>query len=352
MKRVIWGIAIFILVIGTVIFCVPQYRQSLFGVSLRQRLEKGHADNVMAVSYIMAGNEIRGLSEEENPFPNPEAVPEVCDLRFGAAEIIESSGNTNMLRYKISSAKSHQIGSSGAGEITGSVYQLRLLPLGLPGSLTKLEGKESALIDDVKINEMMSAWWPEFPKERVFPGSTWSGRWDALMAMKVLDGKKIRLQHRLRYKLDKINNEKGMSVAKIDVEGDISPIAPSDLPEGVKVLGTGKISGTVYVNIDNGAAIVADDSEGWSVVIRFVKDDMEYVQFSDRKTRIYRPRIMPHADAGFDTSIDSENGLPSAGGADSAENETAQGSKAPQTDADNSASTSAEAETSKAEANN
>ena len=352
MKRIVWGIAIFILIIGAVVFCVPQYRQSLFGISLRSRLEKGHADNVMAVSYIMAGNEIRGLNEEENPYPNPEAVPEVCDLRFGATEIIESSGNTNMLRYKVSSAKSHQIGSSGAGGVTGSVYQLRLLPFGLPGSLTKLEGKDSQLIDDVKISEIMSAWWPGFPKERVFPGSTWSARWEAPMVMKVLDGKKIRLQHRLNYKLDKNSNEKSMSVAKIDFDGDISPIAPSDLPEGVKVIGTGKISGTAYVNIDNGVSILSDDSEGWSVVIRFMKDNMEYVQFSDRKTRIYRPRIMPHADAGFDTSIDSEGGLPSAGGAGEAGSPASKESNASPADAGEAESVSSHTAPANADASN
>ena len=42
-----------------------------------------------------------------------------------------------------------------------------------------------------------------------------------------------------------------MSVAKIDFDGDISPIAPSDLPEGVKVIGTGKI-GRVFIDICKG----------------------------------------------------------------------------------------------------
>ena len=82
------------------------------------------------------------------------------------------------------------------------------------------------------------------------------------------------------------------------------------LPENIEVLGKGRIEGQAYMNIKDGSVIVADDRTVWVYAVRFLDEDMEDLRIFDRKSRVFRPRVVPKAGAGFSSAMPKDGEAP------------------------------------------
>ncbi len=315
MKRVIIGIAVVCLLVVAVMVFMPGLRQDLFGAHFGYALQVGRTESVVGIAQLLNGVEMRPISKDGNVLPNPEVNPDIFDVRISMQESVQSVGGEEVLTYNVDGVESQQIGTAGASDMIGNQYRLRLSTSGLPIELVRTEGKSSHVFDDTRLEQFLASWWPGFPNKRVKKGANWSKRWNAPLTLNVLDGHKIDLQHEVRYELEDVKVQNGMNVAMISYKGEVKPSA-KDLPDQVEIGGTGVIEGKAYINITNGTTVVADERLVWSVVVRLLDEDMEVVQFSDRNSRLYRPRLVPNGDAGFQkqTAGDAgENGLPTAG---------------------------------------
>jgi len=187
-------------------------------------------------------------------------------------------------------------------------YRMRGLPTGLVVDLTRRDGKPSRILDEDRFSEILAAFWPELPRTRVRPGGTWTGRWESSVASGLLKNTPIQLQHRLRYTLVDIRREADLEVARIQVSGNIVPASAGKVPPGTVITGTGRVEGTTLVDLSTGRTVLADDRTAWSVVVRLEGQNVEVVHFSDRKSRIWRPRLVPDGQAGFEAPLPLPDG--------------------------------------------
>ena len=315
-KRIFWGIAAVCFVILFFVIFMPDTSQNLFGTRLAHNLQAGRAENVVAVAQLLGGSEIRPISADGSVLPSANVHTENYDVRVSWKENIQSSGDEDVVMYSVDGVESEQIGTKGAGDLIHNAYRLRVHPAGLPIELKRTEGKSSRVLDDLRVLQMLGAWWPALPAQRVRKGDGWNGHWNVPFVVEVLNGKTISLRHDVQYYLDEVKADKGSSIAHVTYKGTVEPADWDTLPEGVEIAGTGMIAGDLYINTATGQTVVNDERLIWSVVVRLHKEGMEVVQFADRNSRIYRPRLLPHGDAGFiqkKTGGTSAEGLPTAG---------------------------------------
>lgn len=299
-----------------VIISMPETSQKIFGTRLAHRLQAGRAENIVTVAQILCGNEIRPISKDGNTLPSGNVNTENYDVRCSMMEMVQSVGTEEVVTYSVNGIESEQIGTKGASDMIGNIYRLRVNLLGLPISLTRTEGEQSHVWDDMRLTQALESWWPALPDKRVRKGDSWNGRWNFPYKVDVLDGRTISLQHDLQYFLEDVRVGNGMNIANITYKGSIVPTDLGELPENTEIAGTGIIAGNIYVNVANGQTLVADERLIWSVVVRMLDDDIEVVKFADRNSRTYRPRYLPNGDNGFSKNIESttnESGLPTAG---------------------------------------
>jgi hypothetical protein len=316
MKRLVAGILVFLGVIAAVVLLVPDFRFSLIGLTLAHRLQTGASEPIHAMSLVSSGTEIRPLTEEGLTVPTQSARPESYDLRFAMQETVESTGAEEVLGYRVTEVRSEQLGTTGGEGLLANSYRMRGLPTGLVADLTRRDGKPSRVLDEGRFSELLAAFWPELPRARVRPGATWTGRWHSAVVSGLLKDTPIQLQHRLRYTLVDIRREADLEVARIQVAGNIVPAAAGQVPPGTVVTGTGRVEGTTLVDLATGRTVLADDRTAWSVVVRLEGQNIEVVHFSDRKSRIWRPRLVPDGQAGFEAPLPlPDGGVPGGTGA-------------------------------------
>lgn len=323
MKRTILIVVGLLLLAVALVFLVPSWHRALLGVTLRQHMQSGRADSIQVLSVILVGNEIREKGEMVNLVPSETVNPEVYDLRMELQEGVESSGSESSLLYELSAASSEQIGKTGCSDITGSVFRVRVPDTGLIASVTNTSKKNSKILDNVRVAQILASWWPGLPDKSVNVGSQWSANWEMPLEVPVIgQGAEkaakatIKLQHRLNYTLDSIQEHQGMEVAKVLVGGEVVPLENGALPAGVSVYGTGRVEGSVLINLHTGYSIIADDRTAWSVVVRMEDENLEYVQYVDRKSRIFRPRLVPDGATGFEAKFPqgADGSLPTVNG--------------------------------------
>lgn len=319
MKRALAGVLIFLAVIAAVVFLVPALRLSLVGTTLRHRLQAGAPDDLSVMSVISGGNEIRPLTDQVLTIPTQNARPESYDLRLALQETVESTGKEEVLGYRVMGVRSEQLGTTGGEDLTGNTYQMRGLSTGLVTGLARRRGKASKVLDEARFSEILAAAWPALPRTLVRPGSTWTDRWDAPVHLRLLKETPIVLQHRMRYKLLAFDRDKDLQLARIQVSGDIIPGAGGEVDPGTVIAGTGRVEGIALVDVATGRTVLANDRTAWSVVVRFESEGLEVVHFSDRNSRLWRPRIVPDGQAGFEAKlpVPEEAGAPAPEGSPS-----------------------------------
>lgn len=316
MKRLILAVLLFLAVVGGVVLLVPDIRLGLVGTSLRHRLQPGSTDELAVMSILSTGNEIRQLTDQTGgilTIPTQQAKPESYDLRMGLEETVENTGGEEVLRYRVREVRSEQLGTTGGEDLTGSVWLMRGLPTGLVVNVARQAGKDSRVLEETRLSEILAAAWPGLPKGLVRPGSTWTARWDAPLQLKLMKETSLVLQHRLNYRLEDFAVEGDLHVARIHVTGEVVPTAPGEQEPGTALAGTGRVEGTVVVDVDTGRTLVADDRTAWSVVVRYQEERLEVVHFSDRNTRLWRPALVPEGHAGFQATLPVPGESPRAG---------------------------------------
>lgn len=316
MKRLLLAALLFIAVVGGVVFLVPDIRLALVGTTLRHRLQPGSADELAVMSILSTGNEIRQLTDQTGgilTIPTQEAKPESYDLRMGLEETVENTGSEEVLRYRIREVRSEQLGTTGGEDLTGSVWLMRALPTGLVVNVSQQKGQESRVLEETRLAEILAAAWPGLPKGLVRPGSTWTARWDAPLQLKLMKATSLVLQHRLNYHLEDFSTEGDVHVARIHVTGEVVPTAAGEPEPGTVLAGTGRIEGTVVVDVESGRTLVADDRTAWSVVVRYEEEGLEVVHFSDRNTRLWRPALVTDGQTGFQATLPVPGESPAAG---------------------------------------
>ena len=315
-KRIFVGLAAVCVLLLMVVVFMPDTYQRLFGARLTHALQTGRAESVVTVAQLLGGSEIRPVSSDGNVLPSANVNTENYDIRISFKESIQSTGNEEVVLYSVDGVESEQIGTKGAGDMIHNSYRLRLRPEGTPIELKRTDGNPSRALDDLRLLQILGAWWPAMPSQRVRKGDSWNGRWNAPFVLEVLNGLKINLRHDVHYYLDDIKADKGLNIAHITYKGTVEPADWGTLPEGAEIAGTGTIAGELYIDAASGKTLVNDERLIWSVVVRLQKEGMEVVQFADRNSRTYRPRVLPHGDAGFtkkQTGGTSAEGLPTAG---------------------------------------
>lgn len=316
MKRLLLAVLLFVAVVGGVVFLVPDIRLGLVGTTLRHRLQPGSADELAVMSVLSTGNEIRQLTDQTGgilTIPTQEAKPESYDLRMGLEETVENTGAEEVLRYRIREVRSEQLGTTGGEDLTGSVWLMRALPTGLVVNLSRQRGQESRVLEETRLSEILAAAWPGLPKGLVRPGSTWTARWEAPLQLKLMKETSLVLQHRLNYHLEDFATEGDLHVARIRVTGEVVPTAASEQEPGTALAGTGRVEGTVVVDVESGRTLIADDRTAWSVVVRYTEEELEVVHFSDRTTRLWRPALVPDGQSGFRATLPVPGESPGAG---------------------------------------
>ncbi|MDO5296698.1 MAG: hypothetical protein Q4F00_08705 [bacterium] len=315
-KRIFWGVAAVCFLIILFVVFMSDTSQKIFGVRLAHNLQIGRAENIVVIAQLLGGSEIRPVSSDGNVLPSANVNTENYDVRLSLKENIQSQGSEDVVLYSVDGVESEQIGTHGASDMIRNAYRLRLHSAGLPIELKRTEGQPSRVWDDLRLLQIMAAWWPAMPAQRLRQGDSWNASWDAPFVVEVLNGKKISLRHEVKYSLDAVKADKGLNIAHVTYKGTVEPSGWDALPEGVEIAGTGTIAGDLYINVATGQTVVCDERLIWSVVVRLRKDDMEVVQFADRNSRTYRPRLLPHGDAGFSKQKaggSSAEGLPTAG---------------------------------------
>jgi len=129
--------------------------------------------------------------------------------------------------------------------------------------------------------------------------------------LSLLKKARVVLQHRMTYTLQDFVREKGLWAARIEVSGNLVPETRGEVPQGASVTGTGREEGTILVDLATGRTILADDRTAWSVVLRQPAEGVEVVHYSDRKSRLWRPRLVPDGYAGFKSELPVPEGGPS-----------------------------------------
>ncbi len=308
MKRILAALAIFVMVIAAVIFLVPSLRLSLVGARLSHALQPRSQDTVNALSLLSTGTEIRSLTEEGLTVPTLNARPATYDLRLGLQETVQSIGAEEMLDYRVMAVHSEQLGTSGGRDLTGNSYRMRGWCTGLPVELSQRDGQASKVLDLAGFSQLLAAWWPALPRTLARPGATWTGRWEVPLDLGLLKDAQVVMQHRLNYTLVDFTRERDLLVARIQVTGNLVPQARGQVPAGAVVTGTGRVEGTALVDLATGRTVLADDRTAWSVVLRLPAEKIEVVHFSDRKSRLWRPRLVPDGHAGFKSTLPMPGG--------------------------------------------
>lgn len=316
MKRVFLALLLFSAVIGGIVLAVPDIRLGLIGTTLRHRLQRGATEELAVMSILSTGNEIRQLTDQTGgilTIPTQNARPESYDLRLGIEETVESTGGEEALRYRVREVRSEQLGTTGGEDLVGSTWLLRVLPTGLVAKLSRQQGKDSKVLDEARFSEVLAGAWPGLPKGLVRPGSTWTSRWDAPLKLRLMKETSLVLQHRLTYTLEDFRREGDLHVAHIRVTGEILPEAAGEPEPGTALAGTGRVEGTVFVDLATGRALLANDRTAWSIVVRYQEEKLEVVHFSDRNTRLWRPGYVKDGDAGFQGTLPMPGESPAPG---------------------------------------
>lgn len=311
MKRLAFVIGSVIIVGILAILLIPDMRRGLFGVSMPLKLQEGKTDVVNVVSMLLNGREIRGLSVEPNLEIDDSVQPDVYDLALSFIEKTERGGAQPVVNYLIKEAKLAQIGVNKSVSFLENIFTMRLSPKGIIEGFELIKGRKSNLVDDVHTAQLLSSLWIGRPKSRVHIGEPWDGRWVINYPLDTVSGKSLVLEHRLKYSIADIrHDENGMDVAQINYIGSIVVSPKEKLPENLEVLGKGRIEGQAYMNLKDGSVIVADDRTVWVYAVRFLDEDMEDLRIFDRKSRIFRPRIVPKAGAGFSSAMPKDGEVP------------------------------------------
>lgn len=316
MKRVALAVLLFLAIVGAVVLLVPDIRLGLVGTTLRHRLQTGATEELAVMSILSTGNEIRQLTDQTGgilTIPTQEAKPESYDLRMSMEETVENTGGEEVLRYRVREVRSEQLGTTGGEDLTGGVWLMRALPTGLVVNLSRQKGKDSRVLDETRLSEILAAAWPGLPKGLVRPGSTWTARWDAPLVLRLRTETSLVLQHRLTYRLEDFRTEGDLHVARVLVTGEVVPTAAGEPEPGTALAGTGKVEGTAIVDVDSGRVVLADDRTAWSVVVRYQEEGLEVVHFSDRNTRLWRPALVPEGQEGFQATLPVPGESPKAG---------------------------------------
>lgn len=306
MKRWLAAVLIFVAVVALTVVAIPQFRLTLLGAGLSRDLQPGSADDVMFVSVISTGSEIRPLSEGPAGLLPQMAQPESYDLRMTLEETVDSP---ETLRYRVKEVRSEQMGTSGGEDLVGSVVLLRLLPGGLTAALAREKGPASEAVPDSMLAQALAAVWPAVPGGLLRPEGEWTGTWDVTVPAPLLEPGRLVLHHRLRYRMAEFHREGDRLMAPVQVTGEIVPRAEGEAPAGVTVTGTGRVDGTCVIDLATGKALIGNDRTAYSVAIRLQDQALEVVTFSDRQSRFWRPRIVADGARGFEPQAP---GLPKA----------------------------------------
>ncbi len=297
------ALVIFAAVLAAVVLLVPGLRFSLVGARLSYDLQPGSQDKVNILSMLSRGTEIRSLTEEGLTVPDLKARPATHDLRLTLTETVRSAESEQTLDYRVVAVHSEQLGTTGGHDLIGGSYRVRVLPTGLLADVSQSQGKSSKVLDLAGVSQMLAAWWPGLPGTKVRPGSTWTGRWEVPLDLSLLKESQVVMQHRMTCTLQDFVREKGLWVARIQVSGNLVPQVRGDLPSGITVAGTGREEGTVMVDLVTGRTLLADDRTAWSVVLRQPAEGHEVVYYADRKSRLWRPHLVPDGYAGFNSQL-------------------------------------------------
>ncbi|MGM9991686.1 MAG: hypothetical protein ACI376_02410 [Candidatus Bruticola sp.] len=311
MKRLAFAIGAVILICLIAVLSIPNMRRGIFGLSLPLKLQEGRADVVNVVSMLLDGREIRSLSDEPNLAIDDSVQPEVYDLALSFIEKVERGGAQPTLNYLVKEAKLAQIGVNKPVSFLENIFAMRLNPQGAVESFGLIKGRKSNILDEVHTAQLLSSLWIGRPQKRIDVGEVWDSRWTIDYPVDTLKGSLLTLEHRLKYAIVEIRrDDNGMDIAKINYNGSIIINPKSPLPEGTEVLGQGRIEGQAYMNIKDGSVIIADDRTVWVYAVRFLQENMEDLRISDRKSRIFRPRVVPKAGAGFSSAMPQDGAAP------------------------------------------
>ncbi len=311
MKRLAFVIGSLIVVGLLALLFIPDMRRGLFGVALPLKLQEGKADVVNVVSMLLHGREIRGLSAQPNLEIDESVQPDVYDLALSFIEKTERGGAQPVVNYLVKEAKLAQIGVNKPASFLDNIFTMRLSPQGIIEGFELIKGRKSNLMDETHTAELLSSLWIGRPSKRVRIGEPWDSRWIINYPIDTLPGKSLTLEHRLKYTIADISHdEKGIDVAQINYTGSIVVSPKEKLPENVEVLGKGRIEGQAYMNIKDGSVIVVDDRTVWVYGVRFLDEDMEDLRIFDRKSRVFRPRVVPKAGAGFSSAMPQDGEAP------------------------------------------
>ncbi|MGM9999582.1 MAG: hypothetical protein ACI38Q_09395 [Candidatus Bruticola sp.] len=311
MKRLAFAVGSVIVICLLAVLFIPNMRRGLFGLSLPLKLQDGRADVVNVVSMLLDGREIRGLSNEPNLEIDDTVQPEVYDLALSFVEKVERGGAQPALNYLVKEAKLAQIGVNKPVSFLENIFAMRLNSKGNIESFSLIKGRKSNLLDEVHTAQLLSSLWIGRPAKRINVGEAWDSRWTIDYPVDTLKGSLLALEHRLKYAVAEIRrDDNGMDVAQINYSGSIIINPKGQLPEGTEVLGQGRIEGQAYMNIQDGSVLVADDRTVWMYAVRFLNEGMEDLRISDRKSRIFRPRFVPKAGAGFSSAMPKDGTAP------------------------------------------
>lgn len=311
MKRIAFVIGSVIIVGILALLLIPDMRRSLFGISMPLKLQEGKADVVNVVSMLLNGREIRGLSETPNLEIDESVQPDVYDLALSFIEKTERGGAQPVVNYLVKEAKLAQIGVNKPASFLENIFTMRLSPKGVIEGFELIKGRKSNLVDETHTAQLLSSLWIGRPNKRVRIGEPWDSRWVINYPLDTVSGKSLVLEHRLKYSVADIrHDDNGMDVAQINYVGSIVVSPKEKLPENIEVFGKGRIEGQAYMNIKDGSVIVADDRTVWVYAVRFLDEDMEDLRIFDRKSRVFRPRVVPKAGAGFSSAMPKDGEAP------------------------------------------
>lgn len=310
MKRIFIALAAALVFIFLLILIVPSWRQSLLGVSLPFNLQAGRTEPVSVVSMLLNAREIRPLSETPNLEMDETVQPEVYDLALGLLEKVALAGAEPVVNYEVKQAKLAQVGVSKPTDLLDNLYSLRLTPQAVINGFELLRGHQFAILDTPRLAQTLAPLWIPRPQGTLKPGQSWSQRWHITYPVDTLEGKRLNLEHRLTYQLAEIRPDRGSQLAKITYRGEIAVTPHDPLPAHTEVLGTGNIEGEAYLNLSTGLVSIADDRTAWLYVVRHLDYQAEELRLFDRKSRVFRPLIVPNAARSFESAMPQDGEAP------------------------------------------
>ena len=310
MKRLALSIGGVLLLAAALVFFVPSLRQSILGIALPLNLQEGRAEPIHIVSMLLKAREVRGLSSQPNFTMDDTVTPDVYDLALGCVEKTERTGADPVIAYLIKEENLAQIGVKKSGSLLNNVFSMRLGRGGVIENFLMIKGQESPIVDEVRMGQMLAPLWIVRPDKRVTVGEVWSGRWSIAYPVDTLDKAKINLEHRLNYHIARIFSQKDMELAVVDYEGSITLTPQKPLPSNVELVGEGHIKGEAWLNLKSGQVILADDRTAWGYAVRFLEEKTEDLRLFDRKSRIFRPSVMPNAGDNFTSAMPKDGQAP------------------------------------------